>query len=239
MSWLATIITVGALVFVIAIVLRLTAGVARTVFTTFVSLLLLFGIGWVGLDIWDLQKNFGTQQKLMLLDVNDEVQGAFVLVKDKPRPLAPLTQFNQYYPERMSVFTKKFYKIIVFKKQAFENVQEIRVGDVVLSKKQFFEITQSPTPIKDFVETTVSDLARRKQVQAQLLTQHPDPDQFKSYLFALVVSKMASEDLLEGLRKKFVIVIPETATFKLLKVLPLDWMAKIVHSGLTAENGTA
>ncbi len=244
---------VGLLVFIIAavIIIILVKKILKAVFlilALFLIIILFLGF-FVYRDVVDLQKNFGTQNSLILMDLDDEIV-AGVIGSFSGKEATPLGEVGDYNAKYMAGdydgLLGQNYKIIVFEEEAFDNIGDVMIIGKEYSSEFIISLLRSDTPIDDYVdnEMRIQNLpeAEEKQARYELRRQIVYSNtEFKSVLFGTLLGK-AMEDrgfifILEQYREEDAVIYKETFTFKLIKTFPMSFVKGLVEKGKDKVQG--
>ncbi len=222
MSLLLWAIVVIVIIVVFGLLLRLLEGVAKIVLTVVLVGLVLAVGAWILVDINDLRQHFYQDDKLFLLDINGELEGAFVLGGDAvPKPIADLGGLRSAYPDLAAVQDGN-YKVIVLEWPVVAGALD--VPGFSATEKELHAALRSRNPKQLFIDKMVARFDARMlgQITAEADRLYPTDDAFASTIFALLAGEpLRTPDVIfAGLSQGTVRVHPETVTFKIMKVLP-------------------
>jgi hypothetical protein len=184
---------------------------------------------WIMMDASSLQNHFYQDDKLFVLDIDGNAAGAFVLGKSGiPVPVGDLSSIRVMYPD-LAFIKGNYYKVIVLDWSVVQG--DIDVLNFKASADEIKSALLSKDPRQLFIEKTskafgggmIADLA------AQVVALYPTNDFFASSMFAILAEEpLLNQDFIfAGIRQGTVIVYPETAVFKIIKLLPED-LARIL-----------
>lgn len=229
MSIIVFILIVVLCFVVLGFVLRMLKGVARVMFSGVVLLLLVIGAVWLAMDANDLGRHFYQDEKLFLLYIDGQVSGAFVLgPSDIPKPIGDLSEIRSAYPD-LSKIQGEYYKVLVLNWSVVQG--DIDILNFKASSDEIKSALVSENPRQLFIEKTSKALGGGMiaDLTAQVLAIYPSNDFFSSTMFSILAAKpLSNPDLVfAGIKQGTVQVYPETAVFKILKILPSD-LAKVL-----------
>ena len=244
---------VGLLVFIIAavVIIILVKKILKAVFlilALFLVIILILGF-FVYRDVVDLQKNFGTQNSLVLMDLDDEIVAGVIgsFSGEEATPIWDIGDYNaKYMAGDYDGLLGQNYKLIVFEEEAFDDVGGIVIIGKEYSSNFIISLLRSGTPIDDYVdnEMRIQNLpeAEEKIAKRELRRQITYSNtEFKSVLFGALLGK-AMEDqgfifILEQYREEDVMIYKETLTFKLIKTFPMSFVKGLVEKGKDKVQG--
>jgi len=229
MSMIGVIIVVLA----VAVAVWLVLGVLKSIAKMIIGLLLVVavvGLGvWIMIDANNLSHHFYQDDKLFILDIDGKVAGAFVLGSSKiPVPLGDLSRIKSEYPD-LAKLKGSYYKVIVLDWSIVQ--ADIDVLNFKAGADEIRSALLSSNPRQLFVEKMSKALGGGMiaDLTAQVIALYPTNDFFASSMFAILAEKplMNNELLFAGIKQGVVKVYPETAVFKMIKLLPRG-LAKVL-----------
>jgi hypothetical protein len=188
------------------------------------------GLGvWIMMDANSLKQHFYQDDKLFILDIDSVPAGAFVLgSNDIPMPVSDLASIRSAYPDLSKIIGSN-YKIIVLDWSVVQD--DIDVLNFKATSGEIKTALLSKDPRQLFISKTSQALGggMLADLAAQVIAIYPTNDFFASSMFAILAAKplLDSEFMFKGLKQGTVIIYPETAVFKMIKLLPED-LAKIL-----------
>lgn len=224
MAWIIWLIVVVCVLVVLVWVLKKIGGlVAMIIPLVLLAVVVAFGI-WVGIDAYDLNRHFYQDDKLFILDIDGKPYGAFVLGSDElPGIIPDLSGIRQAYPD-LAALQENNYKVIVMKWAVVEN--NISIMGYGASANEVRESLLDENPKQKFAYFLLKGkgTAALAAMLASFDTIYPVNDAFSSTVFSLLaIRPLHDPDLVyRGIKDGNVIVYPETAVFKTMKVLPLS-----------------
>ncbi|MEE9525568.1 MAG: hypothetical protein V3V78_03105 [Candidatus Woesearchaeota archaeon] len=128
------------------------------------------------------------------------------------------------------------YKLYLVKKQAFDLIDTIDGGNLLLSKEEVFTLIDSETPLDDYIIAQVgavsaSQLAAfRKDMFRDMNIENDDG--FRGVLFAAMLTTGFKEPiwLFDQIKQKNIIIYKETPMFKLIKFAPTSYLKKLMKT---------
>jgi hypothetical protein len=131
------------------------------------------------------------------------------------------------------------YKLIIFKKQAFDSVAEIQVENQVYSKDFAFALLNSDTPVEDYID----DLLIREGVpqelreasKANILSDFEYSDtEFKGVVFATMMMERIDTEgpifIFKQYKSGNAVVYKETAVFKMINIIPTSFLQNMIQT---------
>jgi len=177
------------------------------------------------MDALDLQKKFRTEDKKFLLDIDHRIEAGLIVGNvqgfEKQETftfLEDIYQLNDYYiDEKYDELLGDSYKLFIFKRAAFSDIDEIRFGAVDLKTADAFKIIESFDEREEFSRITGVNMAFIEEL-------YTDDNQFETFLFArLVFSSLEQKGpiwMVKEIKKGNIVIYPKTITFVLAKVIP-------------------
>lgn len=248
------ILIVGIILFILIgiIIFKIIGKIVKTlsILMSILTIVMLIGGIFVYLDAKDLKENFSVEKKLFVLDYDDVLLSGFTLkdmaVDGMPEVLSKevLSEYSNYYSnnDMKSIQGEEYYKVFVFKKELFDDVLEMDIGNVKLSKYDIDAILVSNDALNLVVDkmlmsqgVPLDNTKYREEISKELKSN----EAVKGLLVAGLFAKKSKEPtfIFEGLQNETVMVYPETIIFKLIKIVPFNYMSKFVDMG--SEDGNA
>ena len=227
---LSSIITI--IIFIVAVIIIFK--IVKTILKTILIILILsflvtaiFGF-FTYKDSVELNDNLENQPKLMLLQDNEKIIAGFVATdSEEEAEFLTISQVAEY----QNNFKKKDYKkmlnnnqkMFIINLKAFDLVDEkVNFNGKELSKNFLYSVLKSNDPISLYKSETSMDSA---------LNEISDPVEFKSNIFAFLfneaIEKRGQLFIFSEYKKKNIIVYPETAVFKFIKLIPTAFVNKM------------
>ena len=193
-------------------------------------------------DSKDLQENFENSPNLFLLELNDNIITGFQTIPGSDEPITlnkeTINSYNSdYQKNNLEKIKSENYKLIIFKRQAFDSVEQIEIGDHEYTKDFVFTLINSETAVDDYID----DLVIREAVpqeQREIVRKETKSDfeftdsEFKGILFASVFSNtMESEGpifLFKQYKSGNAVIYKETPVFKLIDMIPTSYLQNII-----------
>ncbi|PIZ48460.1 hypothetical protein COY28_07210, partial [Candidatus Woesearchaeota archaeon CG_4_10_14_0_2_um_filter_57_5] len=120
------------------------------------------------------------------------------------------------------------YKIALFSPAAFADAPGILTETIALSASDIIDILKSQNPKSTFMELMPTN---KRQNALEMMKNTPGDAEFRSMLFQMLVLNVAQKQpllLAAGLRDNEIIVYPETAVFKVIRLLPQRLMERVI-----------
>ncbi len=203
-----------------------------------------FGI-FLYLDVNDLKENFGTSEKLLVLENNGQVVSAFLIINftggENPKIISDseLASYNKYYiaDDYESILGDK-YMMFLFQEEFFDGVNEIKIGSDSIPITKIKEILASSSAKDTMIDLLLEQKGMPKD-NADLRNQIGESIESDAYvkglLFAgLFQAKLSGENpafILEEIKEDNLILYPEKLIFKIFKSVPSGIVNKIVDIG--------
>ncbi len=221
MSWLIALILLIVVVLIIGFLLRMLKGAVKLVATLFVIAVLVGGALWIFNDMNSLRKHFYQDDKMFLLEIDDEIAAGFRLgATGIPVPLSGARDLDGK-PDEWG-FEDEYYKVIIITWPVVAG--NIELAGFSANKDELKQALLSEHPKHLFIEkgTAALGLKARDQLKLQADTLYPNEDLFAGTIFAVLAEKpLSNPDLMfKGMKEGTVRIYPETITFKILKILP-------------------
>ncbi len=223
MSWILLLLIIIIVLVVLGWVLKKIGGmIAMIIPLALLLVVVVFGI-WIGMDAYDLSRHFYQDNKLFILDIDGKPYGAFVLGADEfPGIITDLDKIRETYPD-LAALQGNNYKVVVLKWPVVAN--DVEILGFSASANEIREALLDPNPKQKFAYLVLKGkgAAALAVLMATFDAVYPINDAFTSSAFALLAVKpLQDSDLMyKGIKDGNVIVYPETAVFKTMKVLPL------------------
>ena len=179
-------------------------------------------------DIKDLNSNFDTAEKVILLKENGNILTGFMFSDNSKNTVfyKDISEINNAFKAKNYAKIKgETYKLLIAQKSLFSDIELIDVIGYPIERETLFAYLNDQTPRNKAAE----DISKENSVPKALVTKEIEKnfateDEFKGYLFAKAVGRV-----LEGKGTNFVIlsykkgdieVYPETISFKMIDLLP-------------------
>ena len=213
LGWLFILLIIAL---VIAIILTIMEKVTKIIIPVLIIALLIVGAFYFVKDVTDLQKNFAAENKIFLLDLDKDIVGAFTVRGDEdPVLIKDFTALNKQYPDSFDTILNGYYKVIIVHWNAFDDLQQLDLDVVKLSRQEILTALKSGNPI------TV--------LPAPAANMFDTGDEVKSTLFAFMFSeKNQKTNLIEQHRAGTADIYPETLGLKVIKLIPESILKKLV-----------
>lgn len=232
------ILIIGIVLFIIVslIIIKVVKTFAKAMFL--ISSLVLFILIIVGVitlsDVGDFKKSFSNQTSLYILEKDDIIIAGFNgEFSNNQSPILEtdhsLESINGYYINGdISSIKGDHYKLFIIDLISLEIVKTIDTGEVELTFGQVSKLLSSDTPIDDYIKiSSDQDLSgfQKNYIKENLMktSNIEDESQFKGILFGMLFQTATEKQgsfLFKQYKKGNIIVYPETAMFKLVKLVP-------------------
>ncbi len=188
-------IIIVIVIFIILCILKFVKRMLHMAFSFAVIVVLVALLLYVYYDINEVNRKFYSSEKLFLLEVDGEIVAGFVSKGEEiVRTVKSSEDINQLFS------TKDFknmladnYKLFVIKWEMFDNLESLEVEGNVLQRENIY---------KNFKSDRIND-------------------DLKGVVFARMFREsIDNKKLVEGLKQKKILIYKETATFKLIRILP-------------------
>ena len=230
MSLVLWIIILIALVVVFVLALRLLEGAAKIIIVLAVAAFVLLGVVWTITDVNDVRAHFLQDDKLFLLDIDGTLAAGFMLGGDgTPEPIANMSRMRTWYPD-VGAIKGSAYKVVVIDWPAV--ARTLKVDGLTATDAELRDALLSDTP-KRLLITKLADQHGKEAVpliRQQVDLDYPTQDLFRSKVFVQLAEPLLGEpkQFLAQLKLGMVRVLPETVTFKILKLLPASMSASLL-----------
>ena len=170
-------------------------------------------------DVNDLQENFQTSPKLILLvDNNTLLTGFASAASAEPINAGEVEAIRQAVQQQnFKSIPQQYYKTIVYSKESLESLSEvnIKIADRELTKEQALRIMLD--------EQFAAGMSKELFID--------DPEEFRIFVFSTIINDYftgeQSKNFINGLQQGTIIIYPETITFKLIKVIPTGLISNL------------
>ncbi len=179
-------------------------------------------------DALDIKENLETQPKIFLLKENENIITGFSLESfDEVSEYFDSTKISAYQKDFKDKNYKEMlgenYKMFIFDKDAFDlSEKQIDFIGGKVSKQELYSVLKSNKPIEAYSSVAGTD-PRVYGIE--------NPAEFKGNIFALLFNEEFKSKgqlfILMEYKKNNVIVYPETASFKLIKLVPTSFIKNI------------
>ena len=184
---------------VIVIVLTVLEKITKFAIPVIIIALIVVGAFYFVADVVGLQRHFATEEKLYLLELDDDIVGAFIGKGDEePVLITDLERFKDMTKKDLKTLSDKYYKVITVKWTALDDVGSVTVD------KDDYSSSQAKTSLKSSKD-----------------------DLLKSSLFKELYLQLDT-NLIELYRKGHVEFYPETMGLKVINLIPEFILKKLV-----------
>ncbi|MBS3112898.1 hypothetical protein J4418_02360 [Candidatus Woesearchaeota archaeon] len=212
----------------LALLTKIVKGFLKMFFlaSTIVTLLLVVFSYFIYIDVTEFKEGWEQSPKLFLLqDKGYLISGFKADPQNVKTPIYPLSREvmdsykDPFTKEDYDAILGENYKLFIIDFTAFEKIDTLNVFGTELKLAQVKEMLDSDTPTKDFMEINLG--------QTLNLNIPKDQDEmFRSSLFsglfANAIKKEGPLFIVSKVKDKRVLVYPETALFKSIKLIPLS-----------------
>ncbi len=205
-------------IIVITVLLSFFSKVLRFVLPILYFILIIVGTVMVFSDAADLRDNFLKEDKLFVLEMNNEATAAFTVKGTDPADIiTDLTNIKAVPYEDLG-----YYKVLVFTWDSFETIDSVPFSGRTLTRAEAQQIMDAAEPR--------ALLAQQSDVPIAAVNQaYVSDDMVRGDLFANLASAAADEEsVVVALHQGTVSIVPETISFKLIKILPLSIVKKLL-----------
>jgi hypothetical protein len=229
---------IGIILFVVLVVLilKFVKNIVKAIFSIvgLIIIFLIIGGSSLYLDISGFKENFGKTPNLYLLEKDGQIiagaSGFFL--KDKEPSFAgkdELELYRQKFSENnLEAIKGDNYKLFIIKSGVFDSIGQVKTDDETISKQKIFELLESETPVNDYLKYKGISIDQRDYLLDQLKIK--DSAQFKGLLLALLFKASIEENssvfIFSQYKQGNIVIYPESALFKLLKLAPSSALAK-------------
>jgi len=230
---LSAIITIIIFIVAAIIIFKIVKTILKTIFIILILSFLLtaiFGFFTYN-DAIKLKDNLEIESKLMLLQNNEKIIAGFVTTDFEKEPeFLTITQITEYQNSFKKQDYKKMlgdnYKMFIIDINAFDfDEEELDFVGKEVSKNFLHSVLKSNDPIALYKSKTGVDPA---------LYSINDPVEFKSQAFAILFSEEIEKEgqffIFNEYKKKNIIIYPETAVFKFIKLIPTSFIKNMFEN---------
>ena len=227
---ISSIITIIIFIVVAIIIFKIVKTILKTILIVLILSFLLtaiFGF-FTYQDAVELKDNLETKPKLMLLQDNEKIAAGFVITDfEEEAEFLTISQITEYQNSFKKQDYKKMlgnnYKMFIFNLKAFEIVdEELDFNGKEVSKNSLYSMLKSNDPFSLYKSETGMDPA---------IYGISDPVEFKANIFGILFSeaidKRGTFFIFSEYKKKNIMVYPETAVFKFIKIIPTSFIENI------------
>ena len=163
-------------------------------------------------DVNDLQENFQTSPKLILLvDNNTLLTGFSSDASAEPIKSSEIEAIRQaVQQENFKAIPQEYYKTVVYSKESLESLNDIKIkiADRELTKEQAMRV--------------VLDVQFATAMSKELFINNAE--ELRVFVFSTIINDYFTgeqgNNFINGLQQGTIMIYPETITFKLIKVIP-------------------
>ena len=229
---LSSIITIIIFIVSAIVIFKIVKTILKTILIILILSFLLIAIFgfFTYQDAVELKDNLETKPKLMLLQDNENIIAGFVITDfKKEAEFLALSQITKYQNSFKKQDYKKMlgnnYKMFIIEIKAFDfDDEEFDFVGKKVSKNLLYSVLKSNNPIGLYKSETGMDPA---------IYGISDPVEFKSQVFALLFSEAIEKRgqffIFNEYKEENIIVYPETAVFKFIKLIPTFFIKNMVE----------
>jgi hypothetical protein len=238
MPEITTIMLVIAVVGIALFVLSFFFKVLKLVFKIFfVANLVLFLVGGilgylVYQDFIDLKTNFPTDDKIILLEHNEEYLAGMEISEisletegneSDDLPLTPIGQntLEEYNNAELENILDDNYKVIVIKSDFFTNVPEIEFEDgLKFETQELIDVIAANNSPNEFAKLISDSTAKLSEQLGIDQTDERFDDTLLIFMTISVLQNEGPQHIIKELNTGNLIIYPETITFKMINYIP-------------------
>ena len=194
--------------------------------SVFFIVLVILGV-FLYFDIKELQTNFDTAEKVILLNEKGNIVAGFSIKEnDDPTFFSDINTYNvAYQQQNYAKLQGSAYKLLITQKQLFDEIRYIDVIGYPVDREHAFDYIEGTTTQQKAAENIAKENnVPVERVLAQLESEFSTENEFKGYLFAKLVGasleKEGANYIIRSYKHDKIEVYPETITFKLIEFLP-------------------
>jgi len=177
------------------------------------------------MDIMDLQQNMRVAEKKFLLDLDHRLEAGIIIgnvvdfeQQEKFTFLEDIYTLNDYYiDERYDEVKGDSYRLFIFKKEAFDNIDNIKFNAIELSPKEAFQIIESFDEREEFAAVTGVAFHFVEQL-------YETDNELETFLFARMIFSPLEQQgplwLIKEIKKGNIVIYPKSITFSLAGLIP-------------------
>ena len=224
---LSSIITIIIFIVATIIIFKIVKTILKTILIVLILSFLLtaiFGF-FTYQDAVELKDNLETKPKLMLLQDNEKIVAGFVTTDFEEEPeFLTISQITEYQNSFKKQDYKKMlgnnYKMFIINLKAFDIIDEqLDFNGKKTSKNSLYSMLKSNDPFSLYKSETGIDPA---------LMGISDPVEFKANIFGILFSEEIEKKgqffIFSEYKEKNIIVYPETAVFRFIKLIPTSFI---------------
>ena len=224
---ISSIITIIIFIVAAIIIFKIVKTILKTILIVLILSFLLTAIfGFFSYkDAVELKDNLETESKLMLLQDNEKIAAGFVTADfEEAAEFLTISQIVKYQNSFKKQDYKKMlgnnYKMFIIDLKAFDIIDEqLDFNGKKVSKSFLYSMLKSNDPFSLYKSETGMDPA---------LMGINDPVEFKANIFAFLFSEAIEKEgqffIFSEYKKKNIIIYPETAVFKFIKIIPTSFI---------------
>ncbi len=233
-----SIITIIIFIVAVIIIFKIVKTILKTIFVILIIGFLvtaMFGF-FTYKDSVKLNEGLESQSKLMLLQDNEKIIAGFVAIDSEEEAefltISKVAEYqNSFKKQEYKKMLGNNYKMLIIDLKAFDLVDEkVSFNGKELSKNFLYSVLKSNDPISLYRSETGINPA---------LNGISDHVEFKSQVFAVLFSEAIDQSgtffIFSEYKKQNIIVYPETAVFKFIRLIPTAFISNIFEN---AKNST-
>ena len=201
----------------------------------FILLIIVIGVSgyFIYRDAVSLANNFPTQNKLILINI-DKIESGFIISTDEPIFLTQdkVNIYNQFYQNgNYKSILENNYKLIILKIDKIEFTDQVLdYQGFMLDKVLVLETIKSDDPKTYLYNLKFSDRYTKQDFDKQINVENIElKSAFGLLLFMQEYKKNGVFFIVKEFKKGNIIVYPETAVFKLIKILPNGFINDVLN----------
>jgi hypothetical protein len=167
---------------------------------TILGFFILFCVGYLYLDVMDLQNNWSAADKLLMVKENSEVLAVYVL-GEKGEEIEDVDSYKIYLKNSdFTPLTEEYYKVLIIDIKSLKTKSNIIIKD------------------KSYSSEEALDMIRKKDSNSPVIAE------------AILESRMKNEPLyiFSEYDKGNIEILPETLALKMIKIIPFSLISSVV-----------
>ncbi|MBD3361897.1 hypothetical protein GF358_03850 [Candidatus Woesearchaeota archaeon] len=226
---LAAVIVFFLLIVVLAVLIRFVKKIVRIILIVAIVVLVIGAGAYVIKDAYNLKKNFLSDEKLLVLDMDGNIPAA-VISKDVsvPVPVTAVDNLDELYSEqKFNAMKGNKNWLIIFDWTAFDDLDVIGTEDYMFSMADVKKILESDNARRFIIDKMVLEQGKELEpvITREVNKIFPTEDHLKSVLFSFMIAKFLEQNsVFTEYFNNNIFIYPETITLKIIKILPTGWM---------------
>jgi len=241
---LGTALTIIIYILIIFVVFKLVKKIAKAFFYMGLITLLIFLIfGFFILkDINDFKNNFTQKGSMVILEENGNVLSGYTLEQDsKFLTSEEISKYSGFLQKKdyESILKDKF-KLMIISLDLVSGLESERIslGDTSIKKESMIDILKSDDPFEVYNKALVENESFGQKFDSKT---NDDNSEFKAALLGNIVNEELigpenAVNFFSQYKKGNVIIYPETALFKFVKLIPTGLIKTIAKSAFVKAN---